>query len=188
MKPTLIFTLFATVILAGCGSQSPTFYKLSPEGPLPSGGGIGIGVGPISLAEYVDRQNIVIQSGPNKIELAESHLWAGDLDNSVARVVATNLGRRLGTGNVRTYPWQRDSEIDWQIAIDIREFIAGSDGYAHIEASWRVYSLPGSRIVRSRTFVGKEPVAAEDYESVVAAQSRLLGKLSEDIAAGIKGR
>jgi len=188
MKTRFLSNLLAVVILAGCGGSVPTFYKLSAEGPLPSGGGTGIGVGPISLAEYVDRQNIVIQSGPNKLELAESHLWAGDLDNSVARVVAANLGRRLGTGNVRTYPWQRDSEIDWQVAIDIREFLAGDDGYAHIEASWRIYSLPGSRLIRSKTFIAKEAVASEDYEAVVAAQSRLLGKLSEDIAAGIKGR
>jgi len=180
--------LLAAALLAGCGSTTPAFYTLSAEGKLPSGGGTSIGVGPVTLAEYVNRRNLVIQTGPNLIEVAQSHRWAGDLDNSVARVLATNLGRRLGTGNVRTYPWQRDSEIDYQVAVDIREFIAGDDGHARIEATWRVYSLPGSRLVRTRTFVGKEPVAAEDYESVVAAQSRLLGKLSADIAAGIRGR
>jgi uncharacterized lipoprotein YmbA len=103
-------------------------------------------------------------------------------------VIATNLGRRLNTGNVRTYPWQRDSEIDYQVAMDIREFLAGADGYAHIEATWRIYSLPGSKLVRSKTFVAKEAITSEDYEAVVAAQSRLLGKLSADIAAGIRGR
>ena len=184
-----VFPFFAAIaLLAGCGGQLPTYYVLSPEGPLPSGGGTGIGVGPVLLAEYVDRQNIAVQSGPNRIELAESHLWAGDLDNSVARVVATNVGRRLGTGNVRTYPWQRDSEIDWQVAIDIREFIAGDDGFAHIEASWRLYSLPGSKLVSSKTFIAKDAIQSTDYEAVVAAQSRLLGKLSEDIASGIRGR
>lgn len=188
MKISYILNLAAMVLFASCGNAVPTFYVLSTEGPLPSGGGTGIGIGPITLAEYVDRQNIVVQSGPNKLVLAESHLWAGDLDDSVARVIATNVGRRLGTGNVRTYPWQKDSEIDYQVAMDIREFIAGSDGYAHIEASWRIYSLPGSKLVRSKTFVGKEPIASEDYEAVVAAQSKLLGKLSEDIAAGIRAR
>ena len=188
MKTRFPCILITALLLAACASKVPTFYVLTPEGALPDGGGTGIGVGPVSLAEYVDRQNIVIQSGPNKLELAESHLWAGDLDNSVARVVATNIGRRLGTGNVRTYPWQRDSELDYQVAMDIREFIAGSDGYAHIEASWRIYSLPGSKLVRSKVFTAKEPIESEDYEAVVAAQSRLLGKLSADIASAIKGR
>ena len=178
----------ATAFLSGCAGTKPTFYVLSAEGSLPSGGGTGIGVGPVTLAEYVDRSNLVIQTGPNKIELVQSHLWAGDLDNSVARVIATNLGRRLNTGNVRTYPWQRDSEIDYQVAMDIREFLAGDDGFARIEAIWRIYSLPGSKLVRSKTFIAKESIASEDYEAVVAAQSRLLGKLSADIAAGIRGR
>lgn len=178
----------ATAFLSGCAGTKPTFYVLSAEGNLPSGGGTGIGVGPVTLAEYVDRSNLVIQTSPNKIELVQSHLWAGDLDNSVARVIATNLGRRLNTGNVRTYPWQRDSEIDYQVAMDIREFLAGDDGFARIEATWRIYSLPGSKLVRSKTFIGKESIASEDYEAVVAAQSRLLGKLSADIAAGIRGR
>lgn len=180
--------LIAATLLSGCGFTTPTFYVLSAEGNLPSGGSRSIGVGPVTLAEYVDRRNLVIQSGPHKIEAAESHLWAGDLDDSIARVIATNLGRRLGTGNVRTYPWQRDSEIDYQVAIDIREFIAGEDGHARIEATWRVYSLPGSKLVASKTFIAREPVESEDYEAVVAAQSRLLGKLSADIAAGIRGR
>jgi uncharacterized lipoprotein YmbA len=178
----------AAAFLSGCAGTKPTFYVLSAEGSLPSGGGTGIGVGPVTLAEYVDRTNLVIQTGPNKIELVQSHLWAGDLDNSVARVIATNLGRRLNTGNVRTYPWQRDSEIDYQVAMDIREFLAGDDGFVRIEATWRIYSLPGSKLVRSKTFIAKESIASEDYEAVVAAQSRLLGKLSADIAAGIRGR
>lgn len=180
--------LLATAFLYGCGSPTPTFYVLSAEGNLPSGSGKSIGVGPVTLAEYVDRKNLVIQSGPNKLELAESHLWAGDLDDSVARVIATNIGRRLNTGNVHTYPWLRDSEIDYQVAMNIREFLAGDDGFARIEAIWRVYSLPGSKLIASKTFIAREEIASEDYVAVVAAQSRLLGKLSADIASCISER
>lgn len=183
----IFLTVISAVFLfAGCSSPVPTFYILSAEGKLPPGGGTGIGVGPVTLAEYVDRQNLVIQTTPNTLELAESHLWAGDLDDSVARVLATNIGRRLNTGNVRTYPWRKDSEIDYQVSMDIREFIAGADGFAQIEATWRVYKMPGSRQVVSKTFVGREPVESETYEAVVAAQSRLLGKLSEEIAIAIR--
>lgn len=180
--------LFSVTLLANCTRPMPTFYALNAEGNLPSIEGTSIGVGPVALAEHLNRRNLVVQTSPNRIEVAQSHLWAGDLDNGIARVLATNLGRHLNTGNIRTYPWQRDSEIDYQVAVDVREFIAGVDGHARIEVTWRVYSLPGSKLVQQRTFSEKEPIAAEDYESVVAAQSRLLGKLSADIAAGIKSR
>ncbi len=184
----LFFLAITAILLGGCGSTYPTFYTLTAEGPSPSGGGRGIGVGPVILAEHVNRQNLVVQTGPNKIEVSEYDLWAGDLDNSIARVLSINIGRRLGTGNIRTYPWQRDSEIDYQVAMDIREFIAGDDGYAHIEASWRIYALPGRNLTASRTFVDKEPIENENFESVAAAQSRLLARLSADIASAIKSR
>ena len=44
--------------------------------------------------------------------VSEDNRWAGDLSASIARVTAANLGRAMKTGNVRTYPWQRDEEID----------------------------------------------------------------------------
>lgn len=181
------FIIFSLAwILVGCGSTYPTFYTLSAEGPSPSGGGTSIGVGPVILAEYVNRSNLVVKTSANKLEVAENHRWAGDLDHSISRVLSINLGRKLKTGNVRTYPWSRDSEVDYQVAMDIREFIAGDDGYAHLEASWRIYALPSRKMVASKTFVGKEPIATEDFEAMVAAQSKLLGRLSDDIAGAIR--
>ncbi|MFD2258104.1 membrane integrity-associated transporter subunit PqiC [Luteolibacter algae] len=184
-KSIALFCL--SFLLLSCGLRTyPTFYTLSADGPSPSGGGIGVGVGPVILAEYVDRENLVIQTSPNKLELAENHLWAGDLDDSIARVLSINLGRRLKTGNIRTYPWQSDGEIDYQIAVDIREFVAGNDGYAHIDASWRIYALPSRKLVASATFIDKEAIQEEEYESFVSAQSRLLSRLSAEISNRIK--
>ena len=88
--------------------------------------------------------------------MAEDHRWAGDLAASIARVTAANLGRRLHTGNVRTYPWRNDGEISYQVTLDIRQLHGGDDGYAVIEAGWRAYSLPDRRLKASRTFVDRE--------------------------------
>lgn len=188
MKRIFLLIIICAVATGGCGNPYPEFYTLSPSGPIPKNRGTGIGVGPVILAEYVDRQNLVVQTSPNKIEVAENHLWAGTLDDSIERVLSINIGRRLGTGNVRTYPWLRDSEIDFQVTMDIHEFMAGADGYAHLEATWRVYSLPGRRLVASRNHTGSEPIPEENFEAMVAAQSKLLEGLSEDIAKGIRGR
>lgn len=182
-----IFLIFVAILMfVGCGSRHPSFYTLSAEGPGQSGGGIGIGVGPVILAEYVNRSNLVVQTSANQIEVAQDHLWAGNLDHSISRVVSINLSRNLMTGNIRTYPWSRDSELDYQVAMDVREFVAGHDGYARLQASWRVYALPSRRMVGKNTFTGEEPISSGDFESMVAAQSRLLGKLSEEIAQEIR--
>jgi len=165
---------------------SKSFYVLTADGPAPSGGGAGIGVGPITLAEYIDRSNLVIAQSANQLAVAENHRWAGDLSASITRVTAANLGRRLHTGNVRTYPWRNDGELSYQITLDIRQLHGGADGYAVIEAGWRAYALPERKLKASRTFVDREALGTDGYPALVAAQSRLLSRLAADIATGLK--
>lgn len=180
--PTFIFAL----LLAACSQPDKSFYMLTPAGPAPSGGGVGIGVGPVSLAEYIDRANLVTQEAPNQLAVAEDHRWAGDLSAGVARVVAVNLGRNLKSGNVRTYPWLRDDEINYQVTLDVRQLHSETDGFAVIEAGWRVYELPARRLRASRTFTDREALEADGYNASVAAQSRLIARMSEQIAASIR--
>jgi len=174
------------LLLAGCMAGSKSFYVLTADGPAPSGGGVGIGVGPITLAEYIDRSNLVIAQSANQLAVAENHRWAGDLSASITRVTAANLGRHLHTGNVRTYPWRNDGELSYQITLDIRQLHGGADGYAVIEAGWRAYALPERKLKASRTFVDREALGADGYPALVAAQSRLLSRLAADVAAGLK--
>lgn len=178
--------LIFAVLAAACSQPNKTFYVLTASGPMPSGGGIGIGVGPVSLAEYINRPNLVTQEAPNQLGVSEDHRWAGDLSASIARVVAANLGRDLKTGNVRTYPWLRDDEIRYQVTLDIRQLHSETDGFAVIEAGWRVYSLPERTLKASKTFTDREPLDSDGYNSSVAAQSRLVGRLSDNIAASMR--
>jgi uncharacterized lipoprotein YmbA len=174
--------------LAGCGAGPKSYYMLSADGPAPSAAGPGIGVGPVAVAEYIDRPNLVVQERPNQLGIATDHRWAGPLEASIARVTAANLGRRLGTGNIRTYPWPRDEGLRHQVTLDIRQFHGGPDGHAIIEAGWRAYALPDRKLVASRTFTAREPLDADGYPSLVAAQSRLLSRLADDIAAHLRNR
>jgi uncharacterized lipoprotein YmbA len=180
------YFLLAFLLFAGCGSGARSFYILSGDGPAPSGGGAGIGVGPVALAEYIDRPNLVVAESENQLGIAESHRWAGDLSASIARVTATNLGRRLNTGNIHSYPWRGDDGLRWQVTLDIRQFHGAADGHAVIEAGWRAYALPERRVVASRTFVDREPLAADGYQPLVAAQSKLLSRLADDIAKSLR--
>lgn len=179
-------SLCIAAILTGCGFQHPTFYTLSNDGDLPNQVGRGIGVGPVNMADYLNRRNLVIQTGAHKMEVSEKHLWAEDLDDLVSRIVATNLGKRLNTAKVKSYPWQRDSELDFQVSIDIQDFIARDDGQTHLKAVWNVYQMPGSKRVATRTFIDQEPIASKEFEAVVAAQSILISRLSAVIAQEIK--
>jgi len=178
-------TLLAGIWLVGCGAPNKSYYLLTPAGPSLSGGGRGIGVGPVSLPAYLDRPNLVFKEGGNLLAVSESHRWAGDLEKNISSVLAVNLGRRLGTGNVRTYPWENDKELRYQISVDILQLHGTADGDAHLEASWRVYALPSRKMVTSRSWSANEPMRKDGYEELVAAESRLLDRLSAEISKGL---
>jgi uncharacterized lipoprotein YmbA len=180
------FIFLAALVLAGCAQSGKKYYVLTSSGPPVAGGGMGMGVGPVVLAEYIDRPNLVIQQAPNELGVAEDHRWAGDLSASIARVTGANLGRLMKTGNIQTYPWQRDDEIRYQVTLEIRQLHGGADGYALIEAVWKAYALPERRLKAARTFVDREPLEKDGYPAMVAAQSRLLGRLAENIAEGLR--
>ncbi len=177
--------LLPILLLASC-AQPKSFYVLSPEGSAPSGGGMGVGVGPISVAGYLDRPNLVFQESGNRMNVSESNRWAGDLEENIARVTATNLGRRLNTGNVRVYPWGSDNELRYQVSIDIRQMHGKDDGEAFLDAAWRVYSLPDRRMISSKSWSGTEDMAGDGYEAMAAAESKLLARLATEIAAGLR--
>jgi uncharacterized lipoprotein YmbA len=178
--------LITALLVASCSQPNQNFYVLTSTGPVPSGGGVGIGVGPVAIASYLDRVNLVTQESANQLGVAEDHRWAGDLTSSIAGVTAANLGRLLHTGNVQTYPWQTDREIRWQITLDVRQLHSQTDGFAIIEAGWRAYSLPDRHLVASKTFTDREPLTADGFDASVAAQSILLERLADDIASRIR--
>lgn len=171
--------------LASCAAPK-SFYVLNAEGPAPSGGGMGVGVGPVSLAGYLDRPNLVFQESGHRMSVSENHRWAGDLEENIARVTASNLGRKLGTGNVRVYPWGSDRELRYQVSLDIRQLHATADGDAVIDAAWRVYSLPDRRMIASKSWSGTEDLTSDGFEGMAEAESRLLARLADEIAASLR--
>lgn len=172
------------VFLAGC-AEPTRHYLLTPAGPPPTGGGPGLGVGPVALAAYIDQPGLVLQQGENQVALAQSHRWAGDLEANITSVLAANLGRERHTGNIRTYPWTDESDLRHTVSVDIRQLHGEAGGDAVLDAAWRVYLLPDRALVASRSWSGREPLRTDGYDALAAAQSRLLARLAGRIAASM---
>lgn len=182
---------FGLGLLSSCASTSKpsrAFYVLTADGPAPSGSGVGIGVGPVALAGYLDRPNLVMQENGTRIAVAESHRWAGKLEDNFARVLATNLGRQLNTGNLRTYPWETDEGLKYQISVDLTHLHGTSEGDAVLEATWRVYSLPDRKLISTRSWSGTEALSKDGYDELVAAESRLIARFAAEVGRTLNVR
>jgi uncharacterized lipoprotein YmbA len=159
---------------------------LSPDGALPSSrssGDLVIGIGPVSIPDYVDRAEIVFQSAPNRFEIPPDHRWMGDVGETVTSVLATNIGHRAGTASVYSYPWSASTRPGYTIPVRIQQFHALSEGDAILEVSWEILDGETREVIHrgSKTFT--EALQEEGYVGVVAAESRLLGQLADAIAA-----
>ena len=182
------------ILLAGCASTEPSkFYTLRSMSAAGAGGlseadvqGIAVGVGPISIPDYLDRQPIVTTSNQNKIEMSEFNRWAGSLKDSISRVLSENLSVLLSTDRVFLFPWRGAIKVDYHIGVDVIQFDGELGGRATLIARWGIFSGKGKKELLVKRSSITESVGEKGYDALVAAQSQALMHLSRDIAAGIK--
>ncbi|MDX1709374.1 MAG: PqiC family protein [Desulfobacterales bacterium] len=191
---TLWLVPLATLVLTGCGTTPQSqFYTLNSLSnaqtaansiaPDPS---LSIGIGPVVLPEVLDRPQIVIRTGPNKLRIDEFHRWAGRLDEDIARVVAQNISQMLSTEKVAVYPWDVSFKPRYQIIMDIQHFEGRLDQKdVLLEVFWKVIEPQKQTTLRTKRSVIKEPLPAKDYDILMIAKSRVIENLSKLIAKEI---
>jgi uncharacterized lipoprotein YmbA len=184
-------TIAAGLFLWGCAATTPTrFYTLSG---LSSSAGeateklphVAVGVGPVTLPEYLNRPQIVTRAGSNRIILADFDSWAEPLDGLFARTLTQNLSLLLGTDDVVPLPLRRTIRLDYDVEVNVNRFDVDSGGHTVLDARWEVYRDASGQLVHRARATIVETAAANDQVADVQALSRALGDLSRQIAAAI---
>jgi hypothetical protein len=192
---TALVSLLFLIPLCGClGRSQPTrFYLLQPLCSVPAEKtaalkleGMHIGVGPITLPEYVDRPQIVTLVGPHQLDLADFDQWSEPLRESVPRILGDNVSALLSTQHIYLYPWTGSLQIDYQVEVDINRFDTTHGGEAVMNARWTILEGNSKEILVRKHAVITQVADGTGYAALVAAESRLLETLSREIAAAIK--
>ena len=184
----LILLCSGMLTIYGCSSKPTKFYVLTPLAEVQTipdrlnEDTLSIGVGPISLPDYVNRPQIVTKNGANELVIDEFYRWAEPLRTNVSRVLSDNLATLLVTENINKYPWNRFVHIDYQVSIDFTRFDSVIGKEATIEARWIVLTDRGrNEILRKKSKITKE-AETEHYDAIVIAESQALAELSQQIA------
>ncbi len=183
----LISLTFFTLI-TGCASSSPSrFYTLSPaSGPVVKiGVDYAVSVGPVVVPAMVDRPQIVLRAGPNRVFIDEFDRWASPLRDNIQQVVVENLISMLGTTRVTVFPKSTAVDASYRTLIKVLRFDSELGKEASLDALWEVKAQKQALSRRGRTTLS-EPVSDDGYEALVAAHSRALAKLSAEIADAIR--
>jgi uncharacterized protein len=191
MRQHLVVLALCTITIMGCLSprrDDSKFFVLSPVETDPGSMGsrqILVGLGPIKMPAYLDRQEVVTRVAPNRLELSGGDRWAEPLDSDFTRVLAQNLAAELGTQRITFYPWYNTTRVDFQIKVNVYRFESDKDGKVDLTAHWQVLSGTGKLlIVRDSSYT--ETAKPGDTSEAAAAMSRALGRLSREIASAIE--
>ena len=188
-----------SLLLAGCGSLSARpdpsrFFTLSAlsqaegistkrPGDSP---GISLGIGPITLPGYLDRQEIVIRVAQNQINLAENDRWAEPLEENFSRVLSQNIAAILHAERINAYPWPIDKKPVYQVEVEVLRFEANTAQEAQLSARWAVRHVGKKDSIRYRETRLSRPSKARSTDAAVAALSEVLGDFSREIAEAIE--
>ena len=178
------------MVSTGCGtSPKPDFYHLEQDASTQLTGlerGLAIGIGPVNMAPYLDRPQIVTRSGNHRLEMSEFNRWSEPLKISVSRVIGVNLSNLMETNRVYLLPRRNKSiPLDYQVAIDIPRFDGQLGGDARLTARWSLYRTDGQALLTKVSII-TEATEGEGFEHLVAAENLTLQKLSQEIADAIR--
>jgi uncharacterized lipoprotein YmbA len=187
----ILATCLCLAFLAGCGVTRPArFYILTPvefssETTVP---GPALGIGPVDFPAYLDRPEIAHRSGDNQLHFADSDRWAEPLKTAFSRTLAENLSVMLPTDQVSLYPWARTTRVDYQISVDVLRFDADASGTVVLVAGWEIIHPDDSKVISRGRHSYSETAGGMIYPAIVAAQSRAIERLAQDIVMAIPGQ
>ncbi len=146
-----LYVIFCMVIMLvgacspfGSGTRQPSKnYVLSslysaetqPQ-PVVDLSDIGILVGPIRMALYLDRSDIVIRNSQNEIEIVDFSSWAGPLPENFSRILAENLSLWLNTKKVAIFPGSKLPFYDYAVSMNVTRFDGLPGGKTRLRARW----------------------------------------------------
>lgn len=186
-------------LLGGCGKSAPTrFYTLAPQSisqqagqdaqaaiPAPGQPCRSLGIGPVDFPPYLDRNQIVTRSGSHQMAVADFDQWIEPLHDNFNRTLIADLAGVTCDKPLVLFPWPAGVRPDYQVAIQVRRFDGSLGGEAVLQADWSVIDASG-QAVAWQTSLFKETPGGADYANLASAQSRLVARLAQDIAAKLR--
>ena len=192
-----IAIIVLALALTGClGGQSPptSFYMLSPLNPSQTGtlaatadGRIRIGLSTVTVPEYLNRSEIVINLDNTVYQLADFSKWAEPLSDNLTRVLEENLTNLLHDDSIDIF-LASDSSIlpDYRLEVDVLRLDGNLGDQVTLVAQWALLAAEEDDLIVMRRSEYQASAADNTYKELVMAKSRTIEKLSQDIALNVK--
>lgn len=176
--------LAVAVLLAACGSSPRThFYTLAPVPPQARSSdlsGTPVRVAAVHIPPVLDRQEMVRESAPHRLEVSDQSRWGAPLADMVQRVLTQDLAARLPR-DMLVLPREPSPRAVDTIVVDILQFQQQANSNVVFDGSWSLTRRGSDRSMIGRHIHLSEPAGAGTYRDQASAMSRILGKLADDM-------
>jgi uncharacterized lipoprotein YmbA len=178
------------LVLGGCATSPPAqYYTLAPLQPpdvkAASVPAFTVALGPVITPDLLQRPQIATRTNENQVSFSDFHKWAGTLADETKRVLVVNLNVLLAGEHAAVTTDDMAVDPDYRVVVNINRFDGGPGGSVWLNAAWSLKEQKGKMTMAVRQSVIEEPVGGQGYPDLVSAQSRAIGQLSREIAAGI---
>jgi uncharacterized protein len=184
-----LIPLLLALVLAGCASSPPTrFYTLDPVtatagAAQQSGGGAPLKVDAVHIPPALDRNSMVRGESDTQLDISSQDRWAGDLGETIRKVLTQDLASRLPAGMVIA-PDAPAPPSARGVVVDILTFQPQGAGEVVLDADWTLLQGTQSNPVLRRS-VHLSTSAANTAQGQATAMSTLLGQLADGMAADL---
>lgn len=185
----LIMRLLVMItLLSACSTRSPAtnFYLLENElSAKQYSGELRIGLGPVEVADYLQKPQIALRTDSSQIKFAEFDRWASSLRGLIINALQHDLAKQLNTNNIYEYPWRQADQVDYSMSIDIKRLDASfKSGEAYLEAKSIIKDHDDNSFVETISL--SQDLESNSFDALVKAERQLLLYLSEQLSLAIQ--
>ncbi len=186
----------ALVSAGACSIKSETapsrFYMLrslptDASSPATQGaGGPVLVLGPVRIAAYLDRPQIVTKGSGSEVKLSEFERWAEPLTDNIKSVLANNLSVLVPTERISFYPARLPPDVDLRVAVEVLRFDGSLGGEAVLEARWSLFGSDSDEPILTKRSRFEHATGGPGYDAFVEALNRALEALSREVAQEVR--
>jgi len=187
----LVLGIVAAAVMAGCSSKS-NFYQLHPQTQQNTAqtvhlrGSI-VGVAEVEVADYLDKPQIVTRLSKGHLQLHEEERWVGALDKNIQSMLTHDLSKLLPHHTFLASPWEEPIDDRYRIYVKIDRFDGDVNGTVTLNGRWSLTDREENRLIVGEK-VHYVAHGSNTLEGIVTTQSKMIDRLSQEIAKKIRGR
>ena len=179
-KHRYLITIVISILLFACSSTPPTRHYVlqSLSSAKTTELNDSIGIGPITVASYLDRPQLVRNNASTELQLAEFDRWGEPLAQGISRVLTQNFVTLSNNEQIRRFPWRGDEQPNYALKVHVLTMDVTANS-ASIELHWSLRSPGQSQPLAEGHTRYQQQSRTENPADTVYSYSQLLAEFSQ---------